>query len=165
MKKILKGVFAIGCIAFPPDAAQAQEELQPTKMVVATADGKTWEYAMSDLTGLNFANASMLLIGQSTTFKSFALTELKGFKFLPGKPTITDIPNILTNEGCAKLRQDGDRVSVDGIGGQARMQIYNVNGQCIASTVGTATEGISIKSLPHGVYILRVNNATFKFSK
>jgi len=97
------------------------------------------------------------------------LTDVLGMvisvKFEGTNPNIVDISNDLAKTAgvVAYASQDGSILYVKGLEAEAAYTIYNVLGSAVAS--GVVSDTVDVSSLPKGIYILKVANTTFKFSK
>lgn len=159
MKRNLRLLFAAGCAALlSTGSAQAQK-----KMVVTPHQGEAWEVALGSLNNFTFANGNLQVGGLNGPLQTFKLAEIQSITFAAGFPT--GIDRVTDNAAAVQLHVGNDRVSVTGINEATPLTLYSISGQRVASKQGAASEGISTKSLPQGVYLLRAGKHTFKFSK
>ena len=88
-------------------------------------------------------------------------------KLLFYNPTAAGINKPTANNAELSLVVDDDQVSLKGwtAGNIARAVIYSTSGQAFYNEANWDGSAISISSLPKGVYILTVNNNSYKFRK
>lgn len=82
------------------------------------------------------------------------------------KNLVTGIENVQeeTNEGVT-IKRNGSLITVSGISGKAHLGMFDISGRPVMNRTISGETEISTDGLSSGVYILRVNNKTFKFSK
>lgn len=141
---------------------QAQED----KIVVHSKNDAPWEIGISELrkievseTGLNFIGTN----GQSLNTKSFLDLEKISFNL-----TTSGILNDIVTPDCFVYPNPAtDFLNVAGWNSEKTISIaiYSINGQLMDSQENWNGGPISVTHLPQGLYLLKLNNQTFKFRK
>lgn len=73
----------------------------------------------------------------------------------------------VTPEGVSSIdiSYDGSVLRITGCKSSAQLRIYDVTGRPVIGKTINGDTDISTENLPSGVYILKLNNRTFKFSR
>ena len=113
--------------------------------------GQTGEPTFSrvDVTPLKitFSTYTVDDLGNATLFDSFSVV----------KSTTTEITGVSSQNGKAKITNDNEIVSVEGMNPES-IQIFNLDGLSMASADNTAR--MSVKQLPPDVYIVRARQGS-----
>lgn len=164
MKKTHKWLGVALCAMAFGGSAQAQK-----LMVVEMQDSAdNWSCALSKISAATFLNGQISFgadEGETTT--TLKAIDLKGIEKITFVDDPTAVKSVVANP-AAKLRVVvmGNTLRVKGYSGPAtRLTIVAATGQTIQH-YGTWRGGdINIATLTPGVYIAKVGNQTFKFSK
>lgn len=122
--------------------------------VVALTDNTTWKFADGMM---NFATPD-----GNTAFK---LGDIASIKLTAGA---VGIGSIAAPEGSLSLRQNPvrDLIIIDGdLTAPARFEVFSIAGQRVMAIDAWQGEAVSAAHLPGGLYIIKINNQTFKFLK
>ena len=63
------------------------------------------------------------------------------------------------------LSDDGQKIMLGGVSNGCSMRLYNVTGTMVMNMSRFDGTEIDVSNLPAGIYVLSVNNQTFKFKK
>ena len=149
MKKIaLSLLVALSCIS--AKAADGKS------LFVSFNDGSKIEFALSTLPEVTFGNDKMTMTSTATT-ASYELRKVSTFTY----GTTTGIKQVENN----KFAFEGDRIIVDGTHNQ--VSAYALDGKAVSlSSIITGDKTIiSLDSLTHGVYIIKINNKSIKIAR
>lgn len=134
------------------------------KLVVHSVDGTLLEANLGDVkslafkeTGFNLSSKANQLLGQ------FAFKDVKKIEFLS---TTTGVSDVIANSSQLGLNISHNALKITGWNGNSTpVNIFGVSGQCYYNEANWNGSEIDITTLPTGVYVLKVNNETFKFRK
>ena len=149
MKKIaLSLLVALSCIS--AKAADGKS------LFVSFNDGSKIEFALSTLPEVTFGNDKMTVTSTATT-ASYELRKVSTFTY----GTTTGIKQVENN----KFAFEGNRIIVDGTHNQ--VSAYALDGKAVSlSSIITGDKTIiSLDSLTHGVYIIKINNKSIKIAR
>ncbi len=109
-------------------------------VVVNKADGSTYSAAFADLSTLTFYDAQTAI-----------------------HPIFTD--NVA--QGTIALSRSGQDLTLSGLGTTApvRAVVYDALGRQVTSIAVADGQSFSVAALPKGVYLLKLNQTTFKFTR
>lgn len=127
----------------------------PSAKVVAS-------FSLDDISKLSFADGKMLVTMSDKSVKEVALNTQLALKF---DGVETSIKGVANNETKLQVAYDGNNISVAGLAKAANAAIYSVGGQKIVDLKAWNGSPVNVGSLANGVYILKVNNKSFKFIK
>ena len=134
--------------------------------VVGADESEIWTGELSDVKWATFAQRSLTLTGQDLTSVLYQ-TELPNVKRLVFYNPTAGIGDVTAEETDLRLVVNGDLVSLDGWqpGTPVRATIYSVSGQAVYLDAAWDGSAIDVARLPQGIYILKVNNNSYKFRK
>lgn len=142
--------------------AQAQVKL----VVTPKNGGKATEYTLQDIRKITFDNDGMHIIGTNITPEPvWALSDIRTITF---DGVVTGIGDVVNNAaGNISISRNGDMLYVHGLesGLRADAAIFDLSGKSLLRTKVADGEAIDIAALRQGVYIIKINNATYKFVK
>lgn len=132
-------------------------------MVVYSSNGsEAGRYALAETTRMIFGEESMTVKTADTESATFSLGQIRCIKF----EDPTSIQGITTSTAKLRARLSGDFIVVEGLSGEtADARIVALNGSEVMLLNRSGGQPINVASLPHGIYILRVKDLSFKFVK
>ena len=131
---------------------------------ITGSDGTVKEYALDDINRLAFQEESFTMIfNNGAGDELFRYEDVLKMNF--GSMEHTAIQNVADEEGGITISYSGDMLSIDGCTAGTRMMVYDISGRPVMGSTVSGSAQISTQQLSAGVYILRINNKTFKFSK
>ena len=149
MKKIaLSLLVALSCIS-----AKATDG---KSLFVSFNDGSKIEFALSTLPEVTFGNDKMTVTSTATT-ASYELRKVSTFTY----GTTTGIKQVENN----KFAFEGDRIIVDGTHNQVSAFALDGKAVSLSSIITGDKTIISLDSLTHGVYIIKINNKSIKIAR
>ncbi len=126
-----------------------------TKTVVASAK-------LGDVKKLTFTGGKLVVTLSDLTTQETPLTAHLALTF--GEST-TSISPVAGENGQLKIQLSGEQLAVSGLSAATDATLYAVGGQVVASLKGWDGSPVSTAALGKGIYILKLNNKTFKFVK
>ena len=110
-------------------------------------------------------DAGNIVVKSSMGNDVFAISDVLSIKFTDsGAQDPTSISNIASDVQPVRIAADGNTVRVTGAD-KGSVSIWAVNGQQLYSNRNWQGEAIDIAHLQRGIYIITINNNTFKFKK
>lgn len=142
--------------------AQAQVKL----VVTPQNGGEATEYELQDIRKITFDDDGMHIVGTKITPEPvWALSDIKTIKFSGAVSGIGEVTD--DDAGSVSISRSGDMLYVNGLepGQPATATVFDLSGKAVMSTETGNGEPIDITQLRQGIYIIKVNNATYKFVK
>ena len=139
-------------------------------------DGKSETYSLVEKPVLTFAGDSLLIQSATvTTAVPYGYSKVDKIYFdvvtpddtpSEGGEVPTDIEKALENASYS-FAYDGKTVQISGAGDYPVVAVYGLNGMKVEapSQVSSQQVLISLSALPKGIYVIRVNNRSFKIVK
>ena len=155
-KRISLTLAAISLLAASPAMADQ-------KLVVTDSSSETTvaSYQLSDISKLSFADGNLVVSLTGDKTEQVALTTSLVLKFDGGTSAISQVGGTDTDVHVA---YDGNMLSATGVKG-ANAAVYTIGGQKAVALSSWDGSPVSTAALASGVYILKVNNKSFKFIK
>lgn len=135
------------------------------KLVVTDSSTKTVmaSVKLGDVKKLTFSDGKLVVTLADLTTQETPLTTRLALTF--GESTTTSISPVKEENGQLKLLLDDGQLAVKGLSEATDATLYTVGGQVVTSLKGWDGSPVSTTALGEGVYILKLNNKTFKFVK
>lgn len=154
MKRILLTIIAASCVIASHAGTIIVERISKPSAQVDMATIQTVQFLGKDQTVLfnTMGGGQQAYSGvRSLVFSDFA----------------TPVQSVETNTHISVYpNPTADALLIDGAAQGAPMSIYSLNGNLLLTqTANSGTNRIDVTSLPNGLYILRLGNETFKFTK
>ena len=124
-------------------------------LVIHQTDGTSKSFDITSITKMQVSPQFFSVFTQDES--KVALAQIQSIKF--SKET-TGISSAVDNKDVT-LHRNGNMLTIEGLKAGDRVQLFNVNGQMIGSLDGLS---LNLSTLGRGVYILKVNNKSFKFA-
>lgn len=131
-------------------------------------NGMSKEFTFTEVGKIQFNSEGFFVLDtQKNLLGGFQFDEVAKITF---EGITTGLGQTMTDESeniSIKVDYAGTTLSVSGLNSQKRntMRLYNVSGNLIMNSSEFNDSQIDISALPEGIYILSVNNTTFKFKK
>ena len=110
--------------------------------------------------------------GESVVFKlgdgtttSFAMTDVKKMTLTYNEPGLQDIEELSANEGFYPNPVSDMLYFNFNVGEDVTMQIYSATGQLVKEANLSSDGAIDVSDLNEGLYIVKIDGKTYKFSK
>lgn len=155
MKKILLSLmFCLSIVAKAED--------NPTNLVVWAKDGTKVAYALSEKPKVTFTETDLVITTKGIEV-NYSLTNMARFTYEADDFTV--IRNLRTDEVSFKI--DSESLIFPALHASSTVSLHSLNGALIFSkTVHTAGEySLSLSNLKTGVYVVTVNDLTYKIVK
>ena len=120
-------------------------------------------FSLSDISKLSFADGKMVVTLSDETTKEVALNTNLVLKF--EDVTTSIIAGVTDNASKLQVVFDGNTISVAGLAKAENAAIYSIGGEKVVNLKSWNGSPVNVGSLTNGVYILKVNNKSFKFIK
>lgn len=126
-------------------------------LFVTFLDGSKIEFALADLPEVSFGEDKMKVQTSKTT-ATYELGSVKTFTYA----TTTGISQVINDK---PFSMEGNTLIVDGTAN--KISCYTANGELITLQLSTADGKtiISLDTLKHGVYLIKINNKTIKIAR
>ena len=134
------------------------------KMVVTDTSTSTvlGSFGLGDISKLSFAEGKMTVTMNDKSTQDVALSTSLVLQF---EDVATAISQVDAAKGKLQVAYDGEFLSFAGLGGVADAAVYSMGGEKVLGLKGWNGKPVSVASLGRGVYIIKVNNKSFKFVK
>lgn len=129
-----------------------------TNMVVKLNNGTAQRIDISTVNKVLLGAKSLTVYADNVL--PFDYTNVTSLKF----EQTSDGINGIVGDGGITLDRNGDLLTLTGINPGDRVNVYNAKGQAIGNVV-MADGLLNLSSLGKGVYVIQVNNKTFKISR
>ncbi|MBP3826731.1 MAG: hypothetical protein ILA07_01640 [Prevotella sp.] len=133
---------------------------------ITTKDGE-YKYLLSDLPVITFNTDSMYLMTDYFTMAlPFSYNEVKKIEFEDNATTDVDKPKVNINE--LKITYlDGEHVIISGVDEKSHWRVFGMDGKQVQVPADRAGQVLTLSLTPliSGVYIIRVDNYSFKIRK
>ena len=129
-----------------------------TNMVVKLNNGTAQRIDISTVNKVLLGAKSLTVYADNVL--PFDYTNVTSLKF----EQTSDGINGIVGDGGITLDRNGDLLTLTGINPGDRVNVYNAKGQAIGNVV-MADGLLNLSSLGKGVYVIQVNNTTFKISR
>ena len=129
-----------------------------TNMVVKLNNGTAQRIDISTVNKVLLGAKSLTVYADNVL--PFDYTNVTSLKF----EQTSDGINGIVGDGGITLDRNGDLLTLTGINPGDRVNVYNAKGQAIGNVV-MADCLLNLSSLGKGVYVIQVNNKTFKISR
>lgn len=158
MKKKFRLVFFMLGLLTSVSALAAEKGA--TALKVSLKDGTTATYVLSSDTKITFENANMCFSSRDWKFE-VPVSDLTNWTYdLP----FSSIDGI--TDGSIVITQDDNVLTISGAPVGSHIEVYAVDGKRMAAvTSSSVRENISTESWVTGVYVVKVNDRTFKIAK
>lgn len=128
-------------------------------MIVEMKDSHGMKVNLSSELGISFANEEIIIAGSDFEI-ALPLSSIK--KWTYSEDSFDSAETIQKDR--LTLKNNGDSLLVSGLDGDSLISLYTLSGKELTAERATDTCSIPISGLPGGIYILRVNNQSFKIA-
>jgi len=140
--------------------AQAQNSL-----IVKFRDGSRSGTLLSTLDRITFSGANLILKRKDATTGSLIISDIDKLNF----GVFSGVPEVSTNEKTVQVYPSPATNYItlkNAPEGEVHITVYRLDGGILINKMlSDGTEQIDISNLSKGIYLLKVNNKTLKFSK
>lgn len=131
-------------------------------LVLWHANGKTTEISLSKKPRVTFSADILLVKGSGINFE-YPLSDIVKFTYKK-EDIINDIDNPINQTGFTR---DDEKIVFTGIKSTDEVALYKLNGSRIDIQLNAVDDSLvlPLNSIPQGIYLLRINNQTYKIIK
>ena len=125
------------------------------------ADGQVMSINLNEEPRTTYDDGNLVFTTTKTTI-SYPLEHVKRYTYVSSSSGISSPKGVE-----ATFSADGETLTFKGLNAGMSIMLYNVAGQLLRKVAPT-TEGhaaISVSQLPTGVYVVKMNDATYKITK
>lgn len=125
------------------------------------ADGQTMSINLNEEPRTTYSDGNLVIMTTKTTV-TFPLEKVKKFTYRDASNGISQ-PNVVK----AAFSADGETLSFSDLKSGTTILLYNVAGQLLRSVTPDSGNRavVSVSQLPTGVYVVKMNDATYKITK
>ena len=147
-------------VALAVHSASGQTKVE----VIPVEGGASTTFELADIKKMTFGEGNLGIIAQDEASPTFSmpLGNVRIIKFVDAS---SSIGKNVSADNSIEISYRSGMLTATGIGNPVKAVIYGADGRTVYSENRWEGEPISVASLPEGVYILKVNNKTFKFAK
>ena len=130
---------------------------------VVADNGTVKEFALDEVNRLTFQEETFTMIfNTDAADEQFRYEDVLNMHF--GTKSTTAVQNV-AEDAALNISYDGSFLRIEGIAEPSVLRVYDISGRPVMSQRVNGQAEISTEQLSAGVYILKINNRTFKFSK
>lgn len=159
---IFAGFFILGWLYAPIAKAQNTEGIWQKTIIVATIDGATMEYLIDSNTKVK-VEKPYLVIETEGVVLNYELEKMAqvryGKKFVP-----TGIGSVKA-EDTQPFKWEDEIIFFDHLPENTLIEVFTADGKQVLSQRYSDNAQLSLKQLPIGVYLVRMNQTTYKILK
>lgn len=119
-------------------------------------------FAISGVQRVNFGDDALTVV-EADKESAFDYTTVSRISFTQNEPSAIDKP--ATSSNTLKLSSNDGCLTVAGLDAPTQLSLYSQSGASVMQINGYQGASVSLSSLPNGIYVLKVNNQTFKIVK
>lgn len=138
-----------------------------TDMTVALRSGGEQSFEVTDHSILHFGNGVLSISSdEQNTSPGIRLADIESIKFRSGAQGMNDLTDSASSALRLRRNPVNDFLEFEGTASYpARVEIFSLQGSRLISIPAWSGNPIDVTSLPQGIYLLTVDNSTFKFIK
>ena len=131
-------------------------------VTVVQKDGSFFENTMGANDKIIFDGDYMKVVYSDNQEKFYAIAEIERVLFIPYS---TGVDDAIANRNVVYPNPTSDVAYVAGADGGEKVEIFGIDGSKMSEQEYSPVKGISMGTLPAGMYIVRMNGRTFKICK
>ena len=141
--------------------AQAQDVLT---FKVAGTGGTDSEFVVDDISRIAFTSDSFTItFNTAAADETFAYDDVLKMYF--GTRDMSAIQNVAADADGINITYDGTMLVIDGCPARTDITVYDISGRPMMRSVADGRTEVNTAQLTAGVYIVKINSKTFKFSR
>lgn len=144
-------------------AATASWAQADDKVVVTGTDGNPAQISIADISQITFDGKTMTIATASAGNKDFQITAVDFITFDLSASSIDDIVTPL--DDITVSSQSGVLTVSAAADVPLTLNVYNLKGILVSSQTGSQSLSVDFNALPAGVYIVKANNKTIKYTR
>lgn len=132
-------------------------------LVVEKTSGDKYSFDLSDEPIITFNNQIMQITSKSDSH-SFEISDVKEYSF--SDTNVTGINEVQPNE-LRIINDANGKIVIEGIQPNSKVRLFSIDGKEQMANISTSDDRvyINLDSLSKGIYIVSVNNKSFKIYK
>lgn len=156
-KRTMTKVLLLAVLCLCSSAIKADDMV----LQVWLADGQTMSINLNEEPRTTYSDGNLVIMTTKTTV-TFPLEKVKKFTYRDASNGISQ-PNVVK----AAFSADGETLSFSDLKSGTTILLYNVAGQLLRSVTPDFGNRavVSVSQLPTGVYVVKMNDATYKITK
>lgn len=156
-KRTMTKVLLLAVLCLCSSAIKADDMV----LQVWLADGQTMSINLNEEPRTTYSDGNLVIMTTKTTV-TFPLEKVKKFTYRDASNGISQ-PNVVK----AAFSADGETLSFSDLKSGTTILLYNVAGQLLRSVTPDSGNRavVSVSQLPTGVYVVKMNDATYKITK
>ena len=160
---ILQAVWIAVLLLFAlPTSAQDESGVWRQTIIVTTMDGTTMEYLIDKDTKVKIEKPNLVIETENVVL-NYELESMKQVRY--GKKFITDGIHSATIGNGQPFKLEDETLFFKGLPENTQVGIYTTDGKTVVSRQCSGDASLSLNSLPSGMYIVKINNESYKILK
>lgn len=137
-----------------------------TKVILLYSDDTEETFQLSDTGKLYFSGANLMIDEANGTITSVSLTDIRKVNFKSLTESISDKASLSYTTMKLYPNPANEYIQIANLSeSSVTVSIYNIMGKLLLKKQYSADEMLDVSSLPSGLYIIKINEQTLKFSK
>ena len=153
------GIAVLLLFALPANA-QNENGVWRQTIIVATLDGTTMEYLIDKETKVKLEKPNLVIETENVVL-NYELENMKQVRY--GKKFVTTGIQNVQNDQPFKL--EDETLFFKDLPENSQVGIYTTDGKAVVSRQCSGDASLSLNSLPSGMYIVKINNESYKILK
>lgn len=130
-------------------------------MVIDTSLGSSMTVKLSSDLSTTF-NVGEMILKSDYLYLELPLSFVKSWRYVSN--VFNGLDDILNYNDDVTLTDTGDCITIDGLSDNSKIQLSTLAGQILVSDEASESYTLPLDRLTNGIYIVAVNNRTFKIS-
>lgn len=131
-------------------------------VVIQKTDNTVTSFDLQTNGGIYFSSNTMTVIDNQGISTSYAISDIEKIYF----ESLNSISEINNNENVFLYPNPAkDYIKIANLNGKTKVKIFSLDGKMLYSNDYLLQSSIDISSLKEGLYVIKVDNKTLKFSK
>lgn len=131
-------------------------------IVVQKTDNTATSFDLQTNGGIYFSSNTMTVIDNQGISTSYAISDIEKIYF----ESLSSISEINNNENVFLYPNPAkDYIKIANLNGKTKVKIFSLDGKMLYNNDYFLQSSIDISSLKEGLYVIKVDNKTLKFSK
>ena len=161
MMKAARVLLAFLMLSFVPASAQQGEGVWRKTIVVTTLDGTTMEYLIDSDTKVKIEKPNLVIETEGVVL-NYELEKMAQVRY--GKRLVpTGINGVTVEE--QPFKWEDETVFFDRLPDNTLIEVFTTDGKLVVSRQYSGNAQLPLQSLANGVYLVKVNDTTYKIVK
>ena len=155
------GIAVLLLFALPANA-QNESGVWRQTIIVTTLDGTTMEYLIDKETKVKLEKPNLVIETENVVL-NYELENMKQVRY--GKKFVSTGINSATVENDQPFKLEDETLFFKDLPENSQIGIYTTDGKTVVSRQCSGEASLSLNSLPSGMYIVKINNESYKILK